>query len=354
MNLALKPSSSEISTDTIEGTNYIVVLNWNSWRDTIECLESVLALADTRYRIVVCDNGSTDGSLNALMSWAEGRLTYRSRRENGLSHLAPSVARPIPYACLDQSTLDSHPEDSLIFIDNAENLGFAAGNNVGIRFALNQTDMSHVWLLNNDTVVEPDALLRMRERMGSDASIGCCGSLIKFYDDPSVVQAVGGCRFNLHTGVASETLGRYLPDSVPLDIDEYEAQMDYISGASMLVSREFLENVGLMEEGYFLYYEEIDWAVRAQGQYRLAIAGESVVYHKEGRSIGSASLARPASSKSELYLHRSRLRFMRLHRPLWLPVSYLTSMLQMFNRIRQGRYETAMTLARLLLGRPIG
>ncbi|MDA9316077.1 glycosyltransferase family 2 protein [Pseudomonadales bacterium] len=312
----------------------IVLLNWNSKEDTIECLESLYKMKGVSFRVFVCDNGSTDDSLPCLSRWAT---------EQGVSHIE---VRPGPQQIPEQT--------KLVLIDNGANLGFAAGNNTGIALALGQPETSHVWLLNNDTTVEQDSLETLHRRMAQDQAIGACGSLIKFYDDQSVIQAVGGCEFNYTTGVASESLGRYLPDSTVLDVADYEARMDYISGAAMLLSREYLETVGLMEESYFLYYEEIDWAIRAKGLFKLAIAVDSIVYHKEGSAIGSASFQRAASPTSEFYLMRSKLRFMARHLPKNLPIAYAATFAQALNRFRRGQLETGVAVLKAMVQRSTG
>ena len=154
----------------------IVILNWNGAVDTIECLESLRKLQGVSYRITICDNASTDNSLSIIARWAEQQqMTCRLVKPGD----EPKAA------CAD-----------ITLIDNGANLGFAAGNNTGIQYALAQVDVEYVWLLNNDTVVESDTLENLVRRAASDANIGICGSLIKFYDDRSIIQAVGGCRFN--------------------------------------------------------------------------------------------------------------------------------------------------------------
>lgn len=311
----------------------IVILNWNGEHDTLECLDSLRNLKGVNFRVTVCDNDSRDNSLAEFSRWAN---------VNEISHETINPGRTAASKCAD-----------LTLITNGANLGFAAGNNTGIAYALSQTDVDYVWLLNNDTVVEPDALENLVRRCEADPEIGICGSLLKFYDDKSVIQAVGGCAFNELTGIASQTLGRYLPDSTVLDRSEYEAQMDYVSGASMLVTREFLEQVGLMEESYFLYYEEMDWAVRAKGKFKLGIALDSVVYHKEGSSIGSASMDRPASPASEFYLARSKMKFMAKHFSIYVPVSGFLACLQAANRFRRGHWQTGAAILRATFGLPM-
>ncbi|MFT4797988.1 MAG: GT2 family glycosyltransferase [Candidatus Azotimanducaceae bacterium] len=309
----------------------IVMLNWNGASDTIECLESVLRLRRAEFRVIVCDNGSSDSSLERISAWARvAGIPFQQVRAG--QQIIPPLAK-------------------LVLIDNGANLGFAAGNNTGIELALALLETTHVWLLNNDTIIEPNALEEMLRRMAQDQTLGACGSLIKFYDDRSIIQAVGGCSFNFNTGIASQTLGRYLPDTTVIDVSEYEAKMDYISGASMLLSRGYLETIGLMEESYFLYYEEIDWAVRAKGQFRLGIAVNSVVYHKEGSGTGSASFKSAASPVSEFYMIRSKLRFMRKHLRHHLPTVYLTTFAQALNRFRRGEWQAGSAILTALSSR---
>ena len=201
----------------------------------------------------------------------------------------------------------------LTLIETGANLGFAGGNNVGLRYIQARGEFSLVWLLNNDTVVRPDALSHLVQRMRARPDAGICGSTLAYYDHPECVQALGGASFDFRRGIARH-LGVGDKIETQRDVDTIERALDYVVGASMLVSTKFLVDIGLMSEEYFLYYEEIDWATRAQGRFGLAWAPDSVVYHKEGASIGSSHRARP-SATSLRYLYRNRLRFARLHTP---------------------------------------
>ena len=333
--------------------NYVVVLNWNGWKDTLPCIDSVLASEDAPLRIIVCDNGSVDGSLDRIVDWAEGRLMPETPAHPRLAGLLTYRAGA-RYQMLSRADVDAQraaPADSpLIIIDNAANLGFAAGNNVGIRYALQQADMARVWLLNNDTLVSPDALTNMIARLESEAAPAICGSRLMFTDNPSVVQAMGGNGYNAWTGNASESLGRYLSESDTLNAAEYESRIDYLCGASMLLPRAFLEQVGLMNEDYFLYYEEIDWMTRNADRFKQLIAADSTVYHKEGSSIGSASMDTRPSALSEYYMFRNKLRFTWRYYPARLPVAYLAIWGQVLNRARRGYFDSARRIAAILLG----
>jgi GT2 family glycosyltransferase len=203
-------------------------------------------------------------------------------------------------------------------IRTTANLGFAGGNNIGIRYALSAGDADYVWLLNPDTVVRPEALCAMVARMKAVPGAGICGSTLLDYGDPLRIQSLGGARYLKWAGVGVPLGAR---QKWPMDVaaESIEKELSYVAGASMLVSKEFLEAVGLMEEGYFLYFEEIDWAQRAAGRFKLAYAPDAIVYHKEGGAIGSSRSGRHRSPQSFFWLTRSRLRFTARYHPEAVP-----------------------------------
>lgn len=278
----------------------VVLLNWNGWQDTIACLESLFDTRATPCRVIVCDNDSHDESITQISEWGHLRFgdQFVQLKRNDINR-----------------GFSLRQETKFVLIENRANLGFAAGNNIGVRLALNSQDCKFVWLLNNDTTVAPDALARLMIRAESDPSIGLCGSTLIYHHDRNKVQAFGGSTFNPFTG-RSRHIGAFQSvQAIPTDPTETERCMSYVVGAAMLVRREYLEQIGLMHEGYFLYYEEIDWCSRGKGKFRLGYAPDSHVFHKEGASIGTA--ASGGSPLSVYYLYRSRVRFTwRFHR--WL------------------------------------
>lgn len=275
----------------------VVLVNWNGWQDTIECLESLLPSLPEGARVLVCDNASIDHSLKHLCDWAQAKLGHDQ---------VVQYSR----AAAEQGGRPDDPK--LVLIDTGGNLGFAGGNNVGIRYALAR-DCDYVWLLNNDTVVDANTAPELMRRMQADSRIGMCGSTMFYFDKPEVVQCLAGSRFDYRLAVGSPIgFGKPFDEATPqVDV---ERQLAHISGASMMVSRAFLESIGLMEEGYFLYFEEIDWAVRAQGRFTLGWAPRSFVWHKEGGSIGSSHRTRP-SDMSLRYMCINRLKFTRARLP---------------------------------------
>jgi GT2 family glycosyltransferase len=303
--------------------NSVIVLNWNGWRDTVECLETLFHLDCPDSRVVVCDNASTDESLTNIRKWAEGYLSVEPANP-ALSHLtSPPFRKPIWYRELTRHEAETERaaahEERLILIRNEANLGFAAGNNVGLRYALGDTDCQYFWILNNDTVVEPDALSAIVRFFESRPGLGLCGSVNRSYHAPYKIQVRGGRLLNRWTGRTHKS------KSVSAGTAFAPARIDYVEGSSMVANRCFLEQVGLMDESYFLYCEELDWAMRARGKLTLGYAPESVVYHKEGASIGSNSDRSKRSLLSERYLSRSRVLFMRRYFP-WALLTTIGSM----------------------------
>ena len=303
----------------------IVLLNWNGWKDTIECLQSLTLLVHPSYAVVVVDNASTDGSIAHITKWLADQEM-------------PGVATPLvvgPLLMQDQIDGFDAPlaHRSVTLIQANQNGGFAAGNNLGLRIALN-AQCDYMWLLNNDTTVDPHALTALEKRMGEDSKIGMVGSVLCYYDQPDIIQAVGGVQFNYW-----RARGKQVGQGLSLRTADLQSlanlPLSYIAGASMLVSKSFLENVGLMYEGYFLYFEEIDWAARAQPNWRLATARESLVFHKEGGSIGTSSRA-TRSALAQYYLTRNGLSFFRRHKPLLLPVAIMNSLLEGIKLILSG------------------
>jgi len=297
-----------------EQTVHVLLLNWNGWRDTIECLESVLRLEWPELRVIVCDNGSTDGSEARIAEWARGALDAPVSTHPALAALVtPPVRKPIPMVRYDRAAAerggDPAADARLVLIQNGANLGFAAGNNVALRYLLARGARGYVWVLNNDTVVAPDALAALVAAARDDASIGAVGSTYLDYREPQqVVERAGG------------RLSRWTGWTRPAVDAEAAERLDFVKGASVLVPMEVLARVGPMDERYFLYSEDVDWsiAMRARG-FRLAYAAASRVWHKEGAASGHRS---PVHDRHSV---KSALTLVAKHDPLRLPAAALYS-----------------------------
>ena len=343
--------------DLNEKKIYIVILNYENWRDTLECLESVMNLRYDNFHIIVCDNGSHDRSLFHLKAWAESFFNPINPYHS-VSHSNRLPFKPLSYAICQRSQLDDplHVkiwEKRLFIIDNKENLGFAGGNNVGILFALRDLDLDFVWILNNDTVVESDALTHLVRKMCSGRNIGLCGSTLLYYHDKQRVQALGGFSYNKFLGLARQIghMKRWEPKKSSVGFEKtIENKIFGVQGASVFVSRHFLEQIGLMSEEYFLYFEEQDWAVRGREKFRLGYASESIVYHKEGRTTKSNSFSRQSKNMfSEFCLVRSRFLFTKKYYPSIFLFVYISQVLLIFKRLLQGNYRNAICVGKILI-----
>lgn len=328
----------------------IVLVNWNGWSDTVECLESVLR-GTLPVHVVVVDNASHDGSIARIAEWSAGRCDAVAAAPAMQRLSSPPIAKPVAMATIDAATaLASPPADvPLTIIDAGANLGFAGGNNLGIRHLLRDPQIDYVWLLNNDTVVEPDAAAALLTQLDATPKVGMCGTVVRFYHSPGQVQCLNGSRFNRWTA-NSTGIGIYDPISVPFDTTTVVKQTDFVVGASLAVSRQFVASVGLMEEAYFLYFEEIDWAYRNAGRFATGFARGAIVYHKEGGSIGSSSVAGGRSQTSEYYQMRAKLMFVRRHQPVLLAWHWLLALAQIGRRLLRRQPEKAVVMLRALFG----
>lgn len=292
---------------------YLVILNWNGWQDTLACLRSLEDLDYPNYQIIIVDNASSDGS------------------EDKLREAFPKIR----------------------IIQSGANLGYAGGNNIGIRHALAH-GADYIWILNNDTIIEPDALTHLVRRMQEKPDAGMCGSRLVYLHNRKIVQALGGGSYNKWVGTTRYVGAGNLANQ-PVASETVERQIDYIVGASILASRNFLEDIGLLTEDYFLYYEEIDWALRAKGKYSLAVAPQSVVYHREGASTGGNSFElHQKSTQADYYMVRNRLKLTRRFFPEALPTVYLGLGFTILNRILRKQWDRVPMLLKLAAGKESG
>jgi len=295
---------------------YIIIVNYNGWKDTIECLESVFRNNYLNFQVIAIDNGSSNHSIEKIKEWAEGKQEVLPHEPSHslyyLSH--PPVLKPIPYIEYtrqeaevggntvqgkktkeqwrkgERQTLKENNCPSLnyplIIIQTEKNLGFAGGNNIGIKYALVKDDFEYIWLLNNDTVIDMGALAYLVEEAESykkfSKKVGMIGSKLLYFDNPSIIQGVGG-KYNKWFA-KSKHIGAYEKDRGQWD--KQYINFDYVIGASMLISKDFIRDIGLMCEDYFLYFEDVDLAIRGrQKGWILGYCCKSKVYHKEGTSI---------------------------------------------------------------------
>ena len=238
----------------------IIILNYRNAVDTVECLESVLRLDYPNFQVIVVDNASPDDSVEHLKNWAQGLETAPASEHPELAALT-QPALPKPIAVGTPTALENQ---QLTLIESSANKGFAAGNNLGIAHALKRHNAHYIWLLNNDTIVPPNALRALVDahvqRSAHGQQVGILGSKLRFYDTPELLQGIGTRFFPKRARILQ--IGTLEPDTG--QYDDGQTQVDSIIGASIFVSADFINHVGPMAEEYFLYNEEIDWSERAR------------------------------------------------------------------------------------------
>jgi GT2 family glycosyltransferase len=240
----------------------VILLNWNQPEFTLDCLDSLQTIDYPAFDVIVVDNGSVDGS--------------------------PARIRA------------AYPE--LTLIENSRNLGFAAGNNVGIAHAL-ANGADYVLLLNNDTEVAPNLLRALVDVAECDSRIGAVGPKIYYYDHADVIWSAGG---------AVNRFGepRHLQEN-QLDVESLASpqDVDYVTGCALMVRRQVIEELGPLDARFFIYFEETEWCARMRR------AGFRIVYVPHARMWHKISMTARTTSRRYLYLMtRNRLLYLRLSR----------------------------------------
>lgn len=245
----------------------IIILNWNNARDTLDCLTSVLAQDYPRFTTLVVDNGSADDSVSVIQS------------------RFPDV--PV--------------------LETGKNLGYAGGNNAGIRRAF-KSNADYALLLNNDTVLDRCMLSRLVAAAEADARIGFVGPMVYSAADPARIESAGGKidRFWIatHRGLKETDIGQFVES----------AAVDWLSGCAIMVKRQVVERVGDLDARFFSYVEEVDWCLRARrAGYRIVHVPGAKLWHKRTERADG-----PAPHVT-YYMYRNHLLLLSKHHAGLLP-----------------------------------
>ena len=249
----------------------IIVLNYNGWKDTIECLESLQRITYPNFQIIVVDNGSTDDSLERIRE----KFTY------------------------------------LTLIETGRNLGYAGGNNIGIKKAL-ENGAKYILIVNNDTkIINPEFVTQMVDVMESDSTIGILG--------PKVLNFKGQIQ---DTILYIPTLSNCLRESFGLRFKVKKSRnycvpqsVDAVSGVCWFIRSDIINTVGLLDEDYFMYAEEQDYC------YRVKKAGWKIMYypvesvlHKKG---SGDETDKKRMYRQYIFARRNLVLFLRKHFGFW-------------------------------------
>ncbi|PJB58252.1 MAG: hypothetical protein CO098_09645 [Bacteroidetes bacterium CG_4_9_14_3_um_filter_41_19] len=291
----------------------IITVNYGTPEDTIECLQSIRNNSYESFYVTVVDVLNINKSVEKITRWV------------------------------------NEINDARFFIIEVRvNRGFAYANNIGVKKAIQQHNCDFLWLLNNDTVINHNTLkdLIACYRLKSQIQdVGFMGSKIMDYVHKDIIQSVGGT-FNPFTGY-SKLVGMGEKDTG--QFDGVDLTMNYVVGASMLFHVSLIQQIGLMPENYFLYYEDIDWCIKAQKKGFINTAClKSVVYHKQGISTGAKLLSDDIHIQNKKYLYISYLKFYHIHYQWLLPVAYLILLKQMAGKIFHNNFAEAKLIFKII------
>ena len=274
---------------------YIIVLNWNGKHHLNECFRSFENLEYDNFKLLLVDNASMDGSVEYVRS--------------------------------------HYP--SIEIIRNESNLGFSEGNNVGIRHALSE-GAEYVILLNNDTRVEPDFLLRLIRYGETHPDAGVLGGTVKLNGDPSRINSTG-VNLNLLAYGWDRDFG--LPTAA---IRRKDGEVLAVTGALMAVKRQVFDKIGFLDKRFFAYFEDVDFCIRVWKHTGMTVnyVPQSVVYHKFSASIGKRS----GCKKRQMMESQYRLFFK--HYPFWI-ILYLFPVLVLYHLV-QNRADPSALLHEVL------
>jgi hypothetical protein len=211
-----------------------VILNTNRCDDTLQCLNSLKNTTYANHQIIVLDNGSTDGSIEAIEA--------------------------------------AYPEVTVLSLEH--NLGYAGNNNVGIEAALSH-DADWIFVLNEDVILADESISKLVEAGESDDHVGIVGPLVYHYDAPELIQSAGGTLdanwFARHRGENKHDEGQFVQNE----------PVDWISGCAIMVRRGVVETVGALDERFFYYWEETEWCTRARSQgWKVVFVPSAKIWHK--------------------------------------------------------------------------
>ena len=214
----------------------IIIVNWNGKTDTLACLHSLRHLRYPDFDVIVVDNGSTDGSVESFRA-----------------------------EC-----------DWVKILETGQNLGYAGGNNAGLTYAL-EKDYDYFLLLNNDTEVDPDFLGYLVQALEEDSELGVVGPLIYYFSLPEILWSAGGMidRKKINTymkGIDEKDVGQFGTEIFPVD---------FVTGCAFLINRNTIEKTGLLDERFFMYYEEVEWSCRIyQAGFKITVVPQAKLWHK--------------------------------------------------------------------------
>lgn len=272
----------------------IILVNWNGTKDTIECLESLKLLKDVKFKVIVVDNCSRTHHFDNLKSY-----------------IIKSFGHHLILSYDEIASFEDHQNPPDIFLLKLDvNTGFTGGNNIGMEVA-KRIGSRFYWLLNNDTVVDPNTLKELLISLAIDGKNGIAGSFIYSYDKKEFI-TFGSVKIIPWKGYGLRL------KSVKYDYWNVAFEVDSVAGASTLIDARVVDDIGTLDENYFAYAEETDFNIRAKkAGWKIISVPNSLVYHKVGGSLSHGSPIR------DYYCTRNVLYLVKKNFCRYLPIAIL-------------------------------
>jgi GT2 family glycosyltransferase len=286
----------------------IIIVNWNGWPDTIECLESLFQITYENYDVLVADNGSNDNSIEKIKEYCSGKNHVKPHFFTYWPDNKPIVPKEYSKTNLDavksgdDEVRNPPASKTLTLIKNEKNIGFAEANNEGIKYALIAQDPDYFLLLNNDTVVDREFLTELVKVAESNRSIGIVGPKTYYYSQPTKFQSTWNTLNLFGEVIRNKGAGQ-------IDVGQFNAnhQTGYVFGSCFLIKREVVDRVGLLDRRFFSYWEDADYCVRASRlNFKNCYCWKAKIWHKISRSAKKGGL-------SDYYGIRNKFWFIKKH-----------------------------------------
>ncbi len=292
---------------------YIIVLNYKRWEDSIACLRSVFSSTYTNFTLIIADNNSNNQSLENII----GELASVPVKKRG----SDKLIQFIHLKELSESRMNPCDFPELVLIQNPHNSGFGAGNNIVLRLLLKED--AYVWLLNPDMIIN-ESTLEQLIHSSQKHSKAIIGVVTKSFYKPETVLFYGGGKINYFSATVS-----------PAVKVAHIQNLDYISGGSMFIQTSHLEAIGLLPEGYFLYWEETDWCYNAVKKgFTIEVCLHAVCYDKISTAIGKGYLG-------DYFYTRNGLLFLKKYKRWYLITAFFAVFIRVAIRIFSGKLERA-------------
>ena len=271
----------------------IIIINYNGWKDTIECIESIELSGFRDFTIYVVDNASVDDSILKLEDYING--TYKN----------------------------------VVLIKSNTNLGFSGGNNLGIIEAKKNPKIEYFLLLNNDTLIDSSCLEELLKPLDKNNIAATIGKIMYANEKKKIWYAGGflqeGILKPIHEGYNEIDVGKY----------EKQRHVSFATGCCFCLTRNCIEKIGLWSEDFFLYEEDVDYSYRIiKANQLITYVPKAIVYHK----VSSSTIK--TGSLSEIYQVRNRLLLIKKYKKGFTAIfAYVVNTMIFINRVRKGEYR---------------